>query len=678
MGSALLSQRLITIFSLVLIAVVGLLAYANSFYVPFSFDDEGHIRENQFIRDPANFSAALKGGKIPVEHDYQYSPRRFIGYVSFALNYHFGGLDVTGYHIVNLSIHVVNAILVYCLVILIFSTQYFNISGTSDRRPENQDMQISNHQSPVPALIALFAALIFVAHPVQTQAVTYIVQRFTSLAAMFYLLSAVTYLMAKLARRQANRLASYLASLVSAILAMKTKEISFTLPFIIILTEFLFFHSAPKKKFFFLLPVLLTVIIIPLSVIGTEIPLGELLSDLSEKTRVQTGLSRWDYFMTEFRVIVTYIRLLFFPVNQNLDYDYPTEYTFFSLPVVLSFLLLASLLGSALYLVYKSGHADKLAEERGLHQSPFTIHYERLIAFGILWFFITVSVESSFIPIVDVIFEHRVYLPSVGAFIAMTSAAFILDEKFFPPTRAKAGLRGLRITLPVSPRSVVVPGLLMLLVLALSVATFSRNKVWQDEYTLWEDALKKSPGKPRVLYNFGNKNREIGKNAEAIQLYKKTLQIDPLYVDAQLNLGAAHENMGDFEEAVYAYARAIEIDPTYVKPYNNLGAVFIRLGKYADAIEMLKKAVSLDSYYHKAYNNLGSAYAEMGLYRDALLMFTRAIELDKNYAVARFNLGYVSLRVGDREAALLQYDLLRKTRPEWAARLSEVIRQYYQ
>jgi len=191
-----------------------------------------------------------------------------------------GGLDVTGYHIVNLLIHLANGILVYFLVVLTFKTPYFRSeesvvsSKKKEARNDRQEADVSSllatHYSPVTRssshFIALFSALLFVSHPVQTQAVTYIVQRFTSLAALFYLASVVFYVKGRLASRMAGRLASYLLCLLSAVLAMKVKENSFTLPIMILLYEFSFFKATLKRKLIFLIPILVTLVIIPLSI----------------------------------------------------------------------------------------------------------------------------------------------------------------------------------------------------------------------------------------------------------------------------------------------------------------------------------------------------------------------------------------------------------------------------
>src|SRR5208283_746966 len=431
-----------TRYQLLLIAVVGLLAYSNTFQTPFQFDDLPNIVDIPLIKNIGNFISSSKG--------YDFNPRRFAGYLSFAVNYHFGGLSVTGYHIVNLAIHITSAILVYLLVTLTFQTPFMS----KEQRAENS---MPSALRPM-RLAALFSALLFVAHPIQTQAVTYIVQRLASLAAMFYLLSLITYIKARLAltteftedslnikrpqeaSRNARRFSLcslwLILSFFSAVLAMKTKETAFTLPVIIILYEFTFFKSTLKKKLLFLTPILFTMLIIPISIMGTNRPLSEIISDLSDRFRLQTDLSRWDYLMTQMRVITTYVRLIFLPVNQRLDYNYPVYHSLFQLPVLLSFIFLASIFGTGIYMLQRAKSIEQIAktkDQKGLYFTPYALCSLRLIGFGILWFFMTLSVESGIIPIADVIFEHRLYLSSAGAFIAVAASAFII------PLRDRSG-----------------------------------------------------------------------------------------------------------------------------------------------------------------------------------------------------------------------------------------------
>jgi hypothetical protein len=195
---------------------------------------------------------------------------------------------------------------------------------------------------------------------------------------------------------------------------MKTKEIAFTLPLAIALYEFLFLRDSIKRRLLYLAPLLLTMLIIPLSILDADRPIGEFIGEAGEAARVESGVSRLDYLLTESRVVVTYIRLLLLPINQNIDYDFPFYNSFFDPKVFLSFLLLVSIVGLGAFLLRCSRSSEPAL---------------RAVSFGIFWFFITLSVESSLIPIQDVIFEHRLYLPSVGVFLALASGAAIFAER---------------------------------------------------------------------------------------------------------------------------------------------------------------------------------------------------------------------------------------------------------
>jgi protein O-mannosyl-transferase len=673
-------------FHLLVIAIVGLIAYSNTFDVPFQFDDHWNIPENPVIQKVDNFISSPEG--------YNYNPRRYIGYLSFALNYHIGGRDVTGYHIVNTAVHIINAILVYFLVLLTFRTPYFKseklevssekVKVGTDLPAEGISSLLTAHYSlltlPDSQFIALFSALLFVSHPVQTQAVTYIVQRFTSLAALFYLLAMVMYAKGRLSAVSSQQSAVsgkftihgsrfaiiwYLSSLLSAVLAMKTKEIAFTLPIMMLLYEFTFFKSTLKRKLVFLAPVLLALVVISVSVLSIHKPLGELLSDLSEKSRLQTDMPRLDYLLTEMRVITTYIRLIFLPVDQNLDYDYPIYRSFFTPQVFLSFLLLSALFGTAVYLLYKSQSKKSVVsskkEETGsdgpvtggvslltTNYSLLTIHLSRLIAFGILWFFLALSVESSFIPIVDVIFEHRLYLPSAGAFIALSAAAFA--------AALKAAKRW-----PVAEKAVL--PLALIIVLALSGATFARNRVWQNELGLWEDVVMKSPGNARAHNNLGFLYNAKGMNDQATEQFLYALRLRPDYTDARVNLGIAYNAKGMFDQAAGQFMMVLSSHPDDADAHNNLGISYVSRAMIDEAIQHYQTALSLRPEYVEAYNNLGVAYGSKGMFDLAKENFERAIRLKPDYFEAYYNLALVFEKMGEPEKAAALHNKARQLKP---------------
>ncbi len=550
---------------LLLVALVGLVAYANSFAVPFFLDDQGSIVENAVIKDLHRF---LSGA------GYAYNPRRFVGYLTVALNYHFGGLNVTGYHVFNLAVHIASAWLVYGLALLTLRTPFF------EEGPEAAEPGAT-------AFIPLCAALLFVAHPIQTQAVTYIIQRFASLVTLFFVLSLYCYGKARvLQQRKGNlwkALLLYAGAVAAAGCAMKTKETAFTLPFVILIYEFLFFRLSALKKLVLLAPLILGSLVVPLSIMGTGRPIGQLLSDIDAAARVTADLPRQDYLFTQFTVIARYLRLLFLPVGQNLDYDFPVQRSLASPPVLLSLALLLALFAFALLLLRRSAKGAPLL---------------RLASFGILWFFVTLSVESSIIPIPDVIFEHRVYLASVGAFTTLAVFAFLLLKRY--PARVRVGA-------------------LALVILVLTAATFARNQVWQSGITLWSDVVQKSPGKGRPHYNLAR--------------------------------FLAQENRTD--EALAHALQAVRFEPSNALAYNLIGQIMGKNGNYLQAAAALDEAIRLDPGFVSAHMNLGDVYRLTGLTRKALDEYEIALRLTPGDASIYYKMGLALANANDLEKAVV-------------------------
>src|SRR5574341_571468 len=226
--------------SLAAVALIGLAAYANAFGGAFVFDDKPQIRDNLALRDL---------GALVSWNGFLRFPQRWVAQVTFALNQWIGGLAPVGYHAVNVAIHLANALLVHALIVLAFRTPRLARSTLA----------------PHARAIAFVAAALFVTHPIQTQAVTYVVQRMTSLAALFYLAAVVLYLRWRLGAASGNRAgraAGYASVLAAIVLAMLTKEIALTLPFAIALVELSLLEPA-RRDLFALVPILVTLTIVP-------------------------------------------------------------------------------------------------------------------------------------------------------------------------------------------------------------------------------------------------------------------------------------------------------------------------------------------------------------------------------------------------------------------------------
>lgn len=589
--SALMRKPLMHVLLMVVLIVA---AYANALQAPFVLDDESSIVNNDVIKDLDNFFTKAKG--------YDHSPNRFIGYLTFALNYKFGGLDVRGYHIVNIAVHLVNAVLLYFLVVLTCATPHLRISSLAPRA----------------GIVAFFTALFFAVHPIQTQAVTYLVQRMASLATTFILASVVLYASSRLtrereARTTAREVVLYLLSVIAAVLAMKTKEIAFILPVIVVLYEWFFFPRGSRRSLVFLAPMLLTLFIIPLSLLDISQPLSEVLADARQVTRVQTVLSRGDYLMTQFVVIIRYIGLLLMPISQNLDYDQRVYGSFLAPAVFASFLVLLSAFAAAVYLFVRS------RGNRGEGRPEF-----RFISFGILWFFIALSVESSIIPIADVMFEHRVYLPSAGFFIAGTTAVFLMKDRLAAKGRRTA--------------YALVPGMLAAVVLLFG-ATVVRNDIWRDGVRLWQDAVGKSPAKARPYYNLGVSYERARRLQDAVRAYQAAIQRNPGYLQAHNNLGNVYLAQGRIDDAIRAYQAAIAAAPgVSAHAHDNLGYLYFSLGRYEDAVREYQAAIRIEPGRGEIHNNLGYVYLAMERLEDAVGEFGAALALDPGLETARSNL----------------------------------------
>ncbi|MCC6544400.1 MAG: tetratricopeptide repeat protein [Nitrospirae bacterium] len=595
-----------------LVTIIAILVNSGTFSSPFVFDDIPHIVfEGGRIRDLSNFL--------------DLSGTRYVGELSIALNYYFGGLNVFGYHLVNVSIHIINGLLVWCLVTLIFRTPAM-MAGASGREQLN-------------GFIALAASLIFITHPVQTQAVTYIIQRFASLATLFYFLSLVLFLKWRLASGKRFRIIIYLLSISSAILAMKTKEISFTLPFMILLFEFTFFKDRRRHLYVFV-PYLLTLAVIPLTLMDFHIPVSNIAGSLEGAAQNTLNISRGDYLLTQFRVIVTYIRLLVLPVNQNLDYDYPVYHSLSTPAVFLSFLFLLAILCLAVYLFVYSRRNGNV--------------YLLLTSFGILWFFITLSVESSIIPIKDVIFEHRLYLPGAG-FAMSSGSALLYGIEYW---RERSGIRVSQML----AASIVIA----VVVIPLSLLTFKRNLVWGNEVALWTDVVRKSPKKARGYDNLGAAYYKEGRIDEAINEYKTALMFKPDLVEAIYDLAVAYRKKGLYNEAIEQFKTFLRLRPESAPVHHLLGSVYSGQGRADEAIEEYRNALRLNPKLTEAHYDLGVAYYKKGLSNEAIEEFKTVLNLDADFAKAHNSLGFIFANMGKIDEAIGEFRAALRLNPDFS------------
>jgi pentatricopeptide repeat protein len=288
------------------------------------------------------------------------------------------------------------------------------------------------------------------------------------------------------------------------------------------------------------------------SIVASIVIIGRFKGPASVGFGVQ-GITPWEYLLTQFRAMVLYIRLLFLPVNQNLDYAFEPSRSLFEVGTALSFLLLLVIAVIAL---------------AGMRKW-------KIASFFILWFFIILAPTSSVLPIVDPVFEHRVYLASAGIFAI---AAYALARAFREPRALNRNAAYV---------------FLALLIIVLAGATYERNRVWASSVALWEDVARKSPLKSRVHYNLGNAYRSKGMLDEAIEQYSISVQLDQKKSNAYNNLANSYIMQGRYNEAVEVYRKAIDADEKNYEAYYNLGVTLKRMGRHGEARSYLAEFVGL-------------------------------------------------------------------------------------
>ncbi len=382
-------SRRFNLIAFAVIATMILIAYSNTFTASFHFDDDAAISEN----------ASIKRITLDTVLSLLHTNRPIVN-LSLLLNYRLNGINVAGWHIFNVGLHIANSFFVY--LFLLWTLNLPNLKAVYSEKSTR---------------MALFGALLFAVHPVQTESVTYIISRTELLATFFYLASFLFFIQGV----QRGRYRYYIGAFFTSLFAMGSKEWAATLPAMLLLYDYIFIANGRLKnvmsrwKAYVLL-------VLPWGLIA-YIVVVYLMPSTSAGFSIsgQKGITPWTYLLTSFNVIWTYIRLLILPINQNLDYDYRVATTLFGFPTLLSFFGHIIVLGGAFWLYKK----------RGL----------LLIPFGVAWFYINLSPTQSFVPILDVIFEHRVYLPSIGFFIGFIAGYELLFDRFQEWKALKRGLK---------------------------------------------------------------------------------------------------------------------------------------------------------------------------------------------------------------------------------------------
>jgi tetratricopeptide (TPR) repeat protein len=594
------------------VTILTIIAYFRSLHGPLFLDDLHYLR-------PSRLKSIMQNVPLSV---------RSISLLSLALNYHFSGMNFVAFRITNIILHIFSGLLASYLT---FITLTLN-AGREGAQKSGEDK--------TPLHIALLVAVLFLLHPIQTSAVNYITQRMAIMAAMFSFAGLIAY--AKGATNTGRSSIFYFAvSALSFGLAMFSKENAvMVLPMVVVYD--LVFLSAFKwnefKRRFIPLSVLLVVLI---AAAGYFFRLGSfvnkivaLFSNLHQpiKSYAWSGVDiRWtpiEYVLTELRVVSRYIFLVLVPLPSLMVSDYSNAYPvskslFDPLTTLLSLLFLAFLLIFSL---------------KNIKKVP-------LVSFGILWYLVTISLESFIALGLDPYFEHRNYMPSYGLFLAI---AFLLVRV----DKVRINIR----------REVII----VIVAVLLFFPTFVRNGVWTKEEYLWKDAAEKVPGNARALISLSTVFIREGRFQEAQQCIETAGKVRPLAdkyrIDMLFNQASIYKETNRNKQAL-AVLRDMEaqnpLSPemqSYVHFF--MGDLLRREGDLPQAKKYLEDAYGDEKLRLKTpvlVVTLGVVSRSLGEVDKAEGYFREAVEIEPNLVIPYVGLGDIYLAKNDLEKAEINY-----------------------
>jgi len=546
-----------------LLIIIGICVYANTFQGDFVWDDQHLIVNNVFVKDWSNL------GKVFTTnfHHFDFGSSNFyrpLVAVSLMTNYSLGKLNVFGYHLVNLLFHLANAFLIWWLVKIILKDD--------EKEGERYD------------LIAGLCALVFLIHPLQVNAISYIAGRPTLMGGFFALASLAFFIK----YQKTTRISYYVLTIIMFLLGLISKETAVLIPFSF-LAYHLIFCKRDRKSF--LIYILLVIIIIIYTVSRHTI------FDFSKGITSTSVICNMPCRVATFlKSLLVYYRLMFMPLDLQMERTIqPAKFFFEGLA---SFSLGILVLYSALLYFYRK------------HKS---------LIFFTGFFFINLLPYAGIFPLNAFIAEHWLYLSLPGFF-------FIVFSVVTQP---------LRIKFVNIARWV----LIVLFFTFFMLVTITYNTVWKDEIALYNYVLKYTPGSIRVRSNLGAIYFARGMFDEAIRILENAAKIAPTHAEVHNNLGACYHRVGRIKDGILSYQRAIALRPDYSEALNNLGGALLTVGRVDEAIEYSTRATQVGIGYNKeAYYNLGIGYQLKREWDKSIESFRSSLQIDPDYKDAHYQL----------------------------------------
>ena len=568
------------------VAAVAFIAYHNSLAGPFIFDDLDSIVGNVRIRHLWPLASVVAGTARPLVA------------LSFAVNYALGGLDVHGYHALNLSIHALAALTLFAILRRTFAGPRLGAryAGAADG-------------------LALAAAMLWAAHPLNTQAVTYVVQRSESLASLLYLVTLYAVIRGAASARHARPW--YAVAAAACAVGAAAKPLVVSAPLVVLLYDRLFlaesFGAALRRRGALYAALAASWLV--------AIGLAIAAPDTAAGFRLETA-TPLAYAATQPGVVCHYLKLAFWPDPLVLDYGWP----------------LAKSAGEILApgLVLATIAAVTLRESLRL----------RALGFLGLWFLLVLAPSSSLFPINDPAFEHRMYLPLVAPIVLVVVGGYEILVLRLGLRRAAAALA-------------------ILAVIASCALTIRRNRDYRSEIAIWSDVVAKRPSSPRGNMNLGRALLRVHEAAGATPHLENAVRLAPRYPEARNNLGAALAEQGRLEDATAEFRAALALVPSMTDARANLERALLRQARYEEARAQCDVLVREQPGDQELHADLGTALVGLGRQAEAVAAYEQALRLGPGSAQIHNNLGIALVRLGRNEDAVAHFREALRLQPDF-------------
>ncbi|MEI6233054.1 MAG: tetratricopeptide repeat protein [Planctomycetota bacterium] len=570
------------------LAIAVAAVYANSFHGVFHLDDTRSIVQNESLRTlTAPATLLLHPDNVT---------RPFVAY-TFAIDYAIFGANPAGYHALNILIHLASTLLLFGILCRTLLAEKWTGQFESSATP-----------------LAFCIALIWSLHPLNTQAVTYIVQRMESMMGMFFMLA--LYCMIRGSETNANRSRWHLCATVAAVLGAGSKQVIVVLPFVALIYDRCFisgtFRAALKRA-----PALYIGLCASWLVVGVTLILTK---SFFAAGLGMNNVTPFNYAYSQFVVIIHYIRLAFWPVGLCLDYDWKIERDLARILPCAALVL--GLLGITAWQLRKNTAAGVCGA----------------------WFFLTLAPTSSIMPIADLAVEHRMYLALASVVAVTVISLFALARKLLAQSNEPT---------PLPLRAIV--ALSVVLGLVLGGATVSRNAVYADSIGMLNDVIAKRPENPRAYAALAMDALKKGDIQKATENVDKVVLLRPKLAETYYMKGLVQYAQRDLLGAIDSYETALSINPKASFGWSNLCDAWTARDKNNATIRGIANALKTRSNEARVHMDMGSALAAAARYDSAVLEFSTAWKIDPTNESAIMNWGKAFELLGRESDAITVY-----------------------